>query len=48
MNKSVKKQLTKALLVLIILVAGYFYTTYFDNENITKDVTTNVKQTINE
>ena len=48
MNKSVKKQLTKALLVLIILVAGYFYTTYFDNKNITKDVTTNVKQTINE
>ena len=48
MNKSVKKQLTKALLVLIILVAGYFYTTYFDNENITKDVTTNVKQTITE
>lgn len=48
MNKSVKKQLTKALLVLIILVTGYFYTTYFDNENITKDVTTNVKQTINE
>ena len=48
MNKSVKKQLTKALLVLIILVSGYFYTTYFDNENITKDVTTNVKQTINE
>ena len=48
MNKSVKKQLTKALLVLIILVAGYFYTTYFDNENITKDVTANVKQTINE
>ena len=48
MNKSVKKQLTKALLVLIILVSGYFYTTYFDNKNITKDVTTNVKQTINE
>lgn len=48
MNKSVKKQHTKALLVLIILVAGYFYTTYFDNKNITKDVTTNVKQTINE
>lgn len=48
MNKSVKKQLTKALLVLIILVSGYFYITYFDNENITKDVTTNVKQTINE
>lgn len=48
MNKSVKKQLTKAVLVLIILVSGYFYTTYFDNENITKDVTTNVKQTINE
>lgn len=48
MNKSVKKQLTKALLVLIILVSGYFYTTYFDNKNITKDVTRNVKQTINE
>lgn len=48
MNKSVQKQLKKALLVLIILVAGYFYTTYFDNKNITKDVTTNVKQTINE
>lgn len=48
MNKSVKKQLTKALLVLIILVSGYLYTTYFDNKNITKDVTTNVKQTINE
>ena len=48
MKKSDKKQLVKVLLVVIILIAGYFYTNYFENSDITKDVTTNVKQTINE
>lgn len=49
MSKSMKKSLIKALLVLVFVAVGYFYTDHFDSssQNIKNGATTNVKQTIN-